>query len=296
MTFDDPTLGWLSPIQELRESLPDLVTDVFQVITNTAVYLLIPIAGAMYLIWFRDRRAGDMLMVNVLTALNLNRFIKNIVKQPRPWVRDPSLVPAEGVNHSSGYSFPSGHCANAMAGFGSIALYAGKRAVTVSLTVLILLIALSRLYLGVHTPMDVAAGLLLGVCVILVNSKLLAVSERSDGDFRKISFTYMAAFAPVSVILVAMADVDLGISVMGVTLFYGYFVGRHIEHLIRPTDVCRCDVPHSMLYFAIGAIPVGLAVLLLPELQDVIGGGIAGAFGGLWISLLYPLLLQRFVR
>ncbi len=295
MAFDDPTLGASEFFQDIRESAPDLVTDVLQLLSNTAVYMLIPIGLAAFLLWFRDRRRGDMIMVSILTAVNLNRFFKNVIAEPRPWVRDPSLVPADGTNHSAGYSFPSGHCTAAAAGWGSVAWSAGKRAVTVTAAVLILTIAFARMYVGVHTPLDVVTGLLLGTAVLFFNVGLLSLSDRSDEDFRRISFLYMGVFLPICIVTAVLEDYDMGRALLGISMFYGYFIGRHIERLYRPAGVCGCDLPHALLFYILGLLPVGLAVLLLPLIQEEIGMAAAGLFAGLWISLLYPHVLKRYV-
>ncbi len=296
MSFDDPTLGSMEFFQDLRGSLPEILTDFFQLISSNFVYMLIPMGLAIYLLWFRDRRAGDMVMVNVLTAVNLNRFLKNIVGQPRPWVRDPSVVPADGTNHSAGYSFPSGHCSGAAAGWGSVAYLLRRNAATVGIALLVLLIGFSRMYLGVHTPLEVVAGFAVGFGAVAANAYLLSLSYRSEDGFRRMSYLYMAVFLPICMALPVMEDYDLGKALLGVSVFYGYFAGRHLEHLYVPAGVCVCDPLHSAAYFVLGILPIGAAVLLLPMVHETAGMAVGGAFAGLWISLLYPLVLRRLVR
>ncbi len=296
MPFDDPTLDMLEFFQDMREASPEAITWFFQIVSNSVVYMMIPFAVAAFLIWFRDRRAGDAVMVNVLTAVNLSRFVKNIVEQPRPWVADPSLEPADGTNHSGGYSFPSAHCTTAAAGWGAVASVFRMRTVTAAAAAVILLVAFSRLYLGVHTPLEVVTGMVLGILVLAVNSYLLSVSGRSDADFRRISYLYMAVFLPVCIITVLTEDADLGNALMGTGMFYGYFAGRHIERFHLPAGVCDCDNPHAILLSVIGFVPAGAAALLFPMMHGVLGSAAAGIFAGLWVALLYPLILSRYVR
>src|SRR5699024_1480614 len=98
--------------------------------------------------------------VTVLIGADLlNAFIKNIYQRVRP----------EEINHlieQSGYSFPSGHSMGSIIVFGSFIFLAFryfksktiKRGLSIFFSLLILLIGLSRIYLGVHYLSDVIAG------------------------------------------------------------------------------------------------------------------------------------------
>jgi undecaprenyl-diphosphatase len=114
-------------------------------------------AGANGMLWIaiaifaRDRRAVRV----VLAALLANTAVKQVVRRPRPTLADlPPL--AETV---SGLSYPSAHAATSFAAAGALSLpalplYAAAGAM-----------ALTRPYLGVHYPSDVAAGAALGVAL-----------------------------------------------------------------------------------------------------------------------------------
>jgi membrane-associated phospholipid phosphatase len=117
-------------------------------------------AGENGLLWFaigviaRDRRAIRV----VLTALIANTAVKQVVRRPRP-VLGSDLPPL--VSTISGRSYPSAHAATSFAAAGALGavvpappLYAAAAAM-----------ALTRPYLGVHYPSDVAAGALLGWAV-----------------------------------------------------------------------------------------------------------------------------------
>jgi membrane-associated phospholipid phosphatase len=88
----------------------------------------------------------------------LNTAIKQVVRRPRPEL--PGLPPLTST--PSRLSFPSAHTATSVAGALS---YARLGLPAVPLSVLAKLLALSRLYLGVHYPSDVLAGGLLGALV-----------------------------------------------------------------------------------------------------------------------------------
>ena len=98
----------------------------------------------------------------------LNQFLKLICRVPRPWVRDPNFTIVESARaEATGYSFPSGHTQNAIGLFGGMARWGGRRWVRIGLTALALMIAFSRMYLGVHTPADVGVSLVLAAALVL---------------------------------------------------------------------------------------------------------------------------------
>ena len=96
----------------------------------------------------------DLLVVNIC--------IKPLVARVRPYVTLPAIVPLGHL--SSDFSFPSGHSAGSFAAAWALFRSAKKR-YGVPALILALAIALSRLYVGVHYPTDVIAGILIGILV-----------------------------------------------------------------------------------------------------------------------------------
>ena len=95
-------------------------------------------------------------------------MLKLTFRIPRPWVKDPSFTVVESaIEEATGYSFPSGHTQNVADTFGCVAYSAKRLWVRIASVVLILLVGLSRMYLGVHTPLDVGVSLLVGAVLVL---------------------------------------------------------------------------------------------------------------------------------
>ena len=104
--------------------------------------------------------------VTMMVAWNLQLVLKEVVRRARPIVADP-------IERAPGFSFPSGHVANATAIATAIALllwpFLGRRGrVTVvgAGAVLVGVTCLDRVFLGVHFPSDATAGVLFGVGLV----------------------------------------------------------------------------------------------------------------------------------
>ena len=126
------------------------------------------IVAAVVVFWCVSKWEGYYLMTVAFCGTVLNQFLKLICRVPRPWVRDPNFTIVESARaEATGYSFPSGHTQNAIGLFGGMARWGGRQWVRLGLTALALIIAFSRMYLGVHTPADVGVSLVLAAALVL---------------------------------------------------------------------------------------------------------------------------------
>lgn len=138
-------------------------TSIAQVVSDAGSFaLLAPLAVAFVLLRRWKRPADDIALVVIAAgSAALPSVVKLIVARPRPTI--------EQLTHLISRSFPSEHTTQAAAIYLTIAillsngLNRGWRALVIVLALLIALaVAWSRVYLGVHYPTDVIAGLLLG--------------------------------------------------------------------------------------------------------------------------------------
>lgn len=115
----------------------------------------------LLLIFRRTRRIGVYCAASMLlTLLVVNLCIKPLAARTRPYELIEGLQILVSRPHD--YSFPSGHSANSLTCAWTIFRLAPKK-YGVPALVLAVLIALSRLYVGVHYPTDVLAGVAIGV-------------------------------------------------------------------------------------------------------------------------------------
>ena len=124
---------------------------------------------ALIVFWCLDKRRGYYTMAVGFFGILASQWMKILCRIPRPWVKDPNFTILEAAREAAdGYSFPSGHTQSAFGTLGAIAVTSRKRLVQVICIVLAVLVGISRMYIGVHTPEDVLVGALLSVFFIAV--------------------------------------------------------------------------------------------------------------------------------
>ena len=126
----------------------------------------------------RYRRTGlTMACALALDVVCCNLLLKPLVARVRPFDANPLVELI--VGRPTDWSFPSGHTAASFAS--TAALYASGEPLWIPAAVLSVLIAFSRLYLYVHYPTDVLAGLVLGTVLGVLGRKLFLFLERKVG-------------------------------------------------------------------------------------------------------------------
>ena len=170
-------------IQKIRELLGG-VLDTFMLKATALGESTITFLLLAFVYWCVNKRMGQAMAFNVSVACTWNQFIKWKCRIDRPWVRDDRIIPVQkAIEGAGGYSFPSGHTTRATAVWGTLGvlLWKSKERIVAALCGMILLvIAFSRNYLGVHTPQDVLVSLLAGVILIFLVEKALRWAEKGQ--------------------------------------------------------------------------------------------------------------------
>ena len=153
----------------LLESIRNpVLTAIFSTITHLGEELLF-IVVAMILLWCVDKFEAYFMLFTGFLGTQINQLLKVTFRIERPWKLDPNFNAVESaLPEATGYSFPSGHTQSAAGTFGAIGLWSKKNWLRIVCFVLIALVAFSRMYLGVHTPLDVGVSLLVAAVLLAV--------------------------------------------------------------------------------------------------------------------------------
>lgn len=137
----------------------------FPFITSLNHFMLIFIALGLWILWKGDNRQRVIVILLLLTLFisdSMNTMVKELVGRLRPFLTLEGVRVLVGLGGS--YSFPSAHATNSCAVATVIAYeYRKKKWVCIPIILLAVLICYSRIYVGVHYPLDVLGGILLGV-------------------------------------------------------------------------------------------------------------------------------------
>lgn len=124
---------------------------------------------ALILFWCIDKRNGYYILAVGFVGTIANQFMKLWFRIPRPWILDENFTILEQAREgASGYSFPSGHTQSSVGTFGSIAYTTKNKLIRYAAIVIAVLVPFSRMYIGVHTPLDVLVAAAMAVVLIFL--------------------------------------------------------------------------------------------------------------------------------
>lgn len=154
-----------------------VLDDFFLSVTNTAWIVVVLITVVLLCIdLYRNNKVLRIQSFQIVTALICNLivviFLKYTVNRMRPFVTD---VLIEKLSAESTPSFPSGHTASAfvIAIFFSL-LLPGKTGLKVAIWIWAVIVAYSRIYLGVHYISDVFASVMIGCIISIIVHKFFS--------------------------------------------------------------------------------------------------------------------------
>ena len=172
-------LQYLLFLQRIRVSTGGAFDEFFNALSKVAVDILPFLPFIIF--WSVNKKWGYRFLFTNYCADLLNGLVKLTVCAYRPWIRSDLIEPAgDSKVAATGYSFPSGHTVLATANYGTVivAQKNKRKWLAVLCGVLLFLTALSRNFLGVHTPQDVLVGFLETCLVIWIVGK---VQEKISG-------------------------------------------------------------------------------------------------------------------
>ncbi len=224
-----------------------------------------------------DAKLGQRLGIYFLIGYYLNFWLKGRFDTPRPYTLDPSVARSEeAIATGTGPGFPSGHAQASVMFWAYLAFYARRVWVWLGAVLIITLISLSRIYLGVHIPLDILGGLAIGALFVLlvlifdrlvenvqIPAKALVVSLGLLGPllvqlfFATLSSELLtgglAAFITGPALLPHRTDVGIvnriATALLGLTLVFAVLIA---SSLLLPEEIKRNALAGFLRYLLIG--------------------------------------------
>lgn len=140
------------------------------------------------LFWCINKYAGIFILFNAECGRVINELIKGTFCVYRPWIKDAELIPSfEAMDKASNFSFPSGHTQFATAVYGGFAFFYRKVLPLIAIIIcaaLVLMVAFSRNFLGVHTPQDVLVAIAYSIALFFAAEKIFKwIGKDEDRKF-----------------------------------------------------------------------------------------------------------------
>lgn len=255
------------------------------------------IAVILYIFYNYDKKKGFGLFTSVLFAVLGMGILKALVRAPRPFQVLES-IDGKRLETATGYSFPSGHTTTGAAFYTALALTFKKRPVSILCAVMMALVGLSRLYLGVHWPIDVFAGLLLGVVISFTVSRYLnALYDDKNKRIRLSLWIGSLSFVAgaITAILLNTGTIDevAFTDLMKVfALGGGGYLGFALENK-KVNFTVEEKRSKQIVRYVIGLVGILLfmgAKVIIPESLYAVGSFVRYTLVGLWATGLYPLI------
>jgi len=165
---------------------------------------------ALIIFWCADKRTGYYVLSVGFLGTIANQFMKLWFRVPRPWVLDENFTILEQAREAAtGYSFPSGHTQSAVGTFGAITYTTKNKIVRWLCIAAVILVPFSRMYIGVHTPLDVlVAAAMAGLLIIILRPIVFSKNNRVFPAFLGIMVAVSVAFLCFVEFYPFPADID----------------------------------------------------------------------------------------
>ena len=198
----------LYALQEIRTPILDAVLQLVTRLGEETVFMV----AAIVVFWCFSKKGGYYLLSVGFLGTVANQWLKIAFRIPRPWVLDPNFEIVESAREAAtGYSFPSGHTQSAVGTFGGIARMTKVKWLRGACIAIALLVSFSRMYLGVHTPLDVGVSLVVATVLVLVLWPIVEKAEEKPavlGWLLAVLLAFSGAFLAFLYCYAFPADVD----------------------------------------------------------------------------------------
>ncbi len=263
---------------------------------------------AIVVFWCFDKRHGYFIMSVGFIGTIISQFMKLWFHIPRPWVKQPGIAMEAAVGDAGGYSFPSGHSQSSVGTFGALALTTTNKVVRVVSILIAVLVPFSRMYLGVHTPMDVFVGAAIAL-VLIFAVKPLVYSDKPS--VMTILIGLMTALSVIYLCFVFLYEFPAGVDDYNLThgrenacTMAGCIAGMIVVYFIDEKWL-KFDTK-AVLWAQLIKIVIGLAIILIIKsglkeilnhvFGEMLGRGIRYFIIVIFAGIIWPLTFRYFSK
>ena len=258
--------------------------------------------------WCMQKRTAYIISVAFILSGLAVQGMKIGFRIERPWILDPMFSPVtSAMAQATGYSFPSGHTQAAVAVYGSIGATARKWPIKAACFLVAALVAFSRMYLGVHTLLDVAVSCLISVLFIWLT--IVILPDEPAGKARELCYVLFVALGAGALIAIASALYSSGkiefaylsdcFKAAGAAA--GFAAGMYIERIYIGFTTKAKSIASQIIKFSLGM--AGL-IVIKEGLKFIMGALLDSSVGLLmdmfryflmllWVTAFFPYIIKR---
>lgn len=277
----DSGVEWVLWLQRFSPALDGLMSGITLLGEAAGIVLVLTL-----LYWGLDRRLAVRLLLLFALSLFINTWAKQLVMQPRPYEFDPRVLQ---LDSAGGGGLPSGHTQSAVVIWGFLALWVRKRWTTILAVAAMVLVPLSRLYLGMHFPTDLLGGYLLGGLLLWAFYRL---EPRTTAWLDTLSRTWRIVLTGVvpALLLLTLSGAD-ELARFGAAAVLGASLGYHLMWPVARDELGGTPLQRIVRWLVgLGTVALlALGVLALPGLWALAGCLILGG----WAAVGAPWLFTR---
>jgi len=277
----------------ISSPLLDQAAQLVTILGEQSVYMIV----LAVFFWGVSKKTGLIMSATLLISLWINNFLKLLFHTPRPF-EVMEGIQGKRLQTATGYSFPSGHTQGASSFYTTLFYLFKKPVVRIISVLIILLVGLSRIYLGVHWPVDVLGGWGLGILTAWVTAS--AIDRLWNNPPRlNIFLTAAAAVAGVVTLIMILLELFVFRGQFKTDDFFkssGILIGAFSGFLLEG-KICNFDPREGRVPIRVLRIILGLGgLLLLQEGLKILFPGfylfhtLRYLIMGFWITFLFPWL------